>query len=369
MAKSDVWENLFYFRLILHIGGTEQFLYEIAKKYHGKDITVLYDRCDPEQYLRLRKLVRCVKREPSKIYRAKRAFFNFNDDAFDQVEAEKKYFVSHANWDIIQYKPPVVGHNFDGYIGVSKFSQKKMNDYLSYVGRDRTCQMSYNPLVLEDVKPPVRIISAGRIEDKTKGGERTLKLIDALDEASARLGLTYEWDIFTGSMPKPVMSQNVNIKKGRLDIRSFIAGADWLVQLSEDMETYCYSLNEALGLGTKIVRTPLTVCKEFSIPDGAELVLDWDCGNIKDVAEKILQNVGKNPAGYIPPEDDWDKWLGSKKATYTPTDTIRVQARCRYFDIQLEKNIKPSDGIFEVTLDRGVELVQKQVCDFAEDGV
>ena len=41
-------KNLFYFRKINAIGGTEQFLYEIAKKYNDYDITVLYDEADIE---------------------------------------------------------------------------------------------------------------------------------------------------------------------------------------------------------------------------------------------------------------------------------------------------------------------------------
>ena len=367
--KIDIWENLFYFRKISHIGGTEQFLFEIAKKYHSRDITILYDQCDTEQYLRLRELVRCVKREQGKKYKAKRAFFNFNVDAYDDIDAEKKYFVSHANWWVLKYDPPVAKYHFDGYLGVSKFATERMNAYLEHIGRKPTCELCYNPLTIEDANPPVRLVSAGRLEDKTKGGERTSKLIAALDEASARLGLTYEMDIFTNSVTKPIMSQNVNVKQGRLDIRSFIAGADWLVQLSDDMETYCYSINEALCLHTKIVRTPLTVCEELPIPDKAELVVGWDCGNIQEVAEKILRNEGEYPVGYTPPKDGWAKWLGKKLATYMPGNTVKVQARQRYFDIKLEKTILPSDGAFEVSLERGVELAQKGVCEFVEDGV
>ena len=49
----DAMKNLFYFRKISRIGGTEQFLYEIAKKYHDWDITVYYDEADKDQLKRL----------------------------------------------------------------------------------------------------------------------------------------------------------------------------------------------------------------------------------------------------------------------------------------------------------------------------
>lgn len=90
------YANIFYFRLILKIGGTEQFLYEIAKKYHKKDIVVLYDRADLDQLARLKKLVRCIQRDPNVTYKAKRAFYNFNLDAIDQIEADEHIFVTHA---------------------------------------------------------------------------------------------------------------------------------------------------------------------------------------------------------------------------------------------------------------------------------
>lgn len=35
--------NIYYFRVISRIGGTEQFLYEMAKKYHKYDLAILYD--------------------------------------------------------------------------------------------------------------------------------------------------------------------------------------------------------------------------------------------------------------------------------------------------------------------------------------
>ena len=105
--KEQVYSNLFYFRLILKIGGTEQFLYEIAKKYHAKDITILFDDADFDQLARLKKLVRCIKRQPEKIYKAKRAFYNFNLDAIDQIEADEHIFICHAIYQNINQIPPV----------------------------------------------------------------------------------------------------------------------------------------------------------------------------------------------------------------------------------------------------------------------
>ena len=62
-----MFSNIFYFKRICAIGGTEQYLYEIAKKYHMYDITVFYDEADMYQLQRLRKFVRCRQRIPGQI--------------------------------------------------------------------------------------------------------------------------------------------------------------------------------------------------------------------------------------------------------------------------------------------------------------
>ena len=54
-----IYSNIFYFKRISKIGGTEQFLYEIAKKYKDWDITVFFDEADAFQLKRLKKYVRC----------------------------------------------------------------------------------------------------------------------------------------------------------------------------------------------------------------------------------------------------------------------------------------------------------------------
>ena len=99
--------NIFYFRKISAIGGTEQFLYEIAKKYKDYDITIYYDEADINQLKRLKKLVRCRKHIKGEKVKCEKAFLNFNLDMIDDIEAKDYYFVSHANWEEIGYKPPI----------------------------------------------------------------------------------------------------------------------------------------------------------------------------------------------------------------------------------------------------------------------
>lgn len=360
--------NLFYFKKLCPIGGTEQFLFEIAKKYHRYcDITVLYDEADVDQLLRLRALVRCIKREVGETYKAERAFFNFNLDAIDQVEAPEKIFVCHANFEEIGYKPPINHPKLTGIIAVSEFAKRKAIEYQQRLhGRPLTVERIYNPITLEKVRPVMRVVSATRLDDPVKGGKRTLKLIEALDAYSEKTGKPYLWIIFSNEPSVRIKSPNVVVLPGRLNIRPYIADADWLVQLSNDMETYCYSINEALGYGTRIVRTPLSVAEELHIPESAEIVADWDMGNIEEVAKEMFEREWAS-FSYRPPADGWKKWLVKAPSTYTPKPHIFIRPTTHFYDLEKGEEVdRFRTEPYEVSVERARELVKKGLAEIVK---
>lgn len=356
MDKSRPFANLFYFKGLCRIGGTEQFLYEIAKKYHDKDITILYDWADFDQVMRLRGLVRCIRRESGKKYYAKRAFYNFNLDAINYVEADEHIFVCHAIYQELPLVPPLTNPKLTGFFGVSDYASEELKKYGEYQGVKINPKTVYNPLTLEKPDKVVKLISACRLDDRVKGGERTIKLIEALDRYCEKHGTHYLWHIYSNSHTYKVESPNVCYMSGRPDIRPFIADADYLVQVSNDMETYCYSIQEALGYGTRIVRTPLTVCKEFNIPKSAEIVLDWDCSNVDEVAEQVFKKHA--PFKYTPPEDGWEKELIDEPSTYTENNSIMVQPIQTYYDMEREEQLTRYDDPFPVSLERAKKLIK-----------
>lgn len=350
--------NFFYFRRISHIGGTEQFLYEIAKKYHDYDIAVLYDETDLDQLIRLRKLVPCYRRDITERYVCEKAFYNFNLDAIDSIEAKEHIFVCHAIYQELGYKPPIDNPKINRIIGVSDYAVSKIYEQAELQNVKKPIQRVYNPLTLEKPDKVVRIISASRLDDKTKGGARTLKLIEALDRYSEKTGRNYLWTIFTNKTNIQITSPNVIFMQPRIDVRNYIADADWLVQVSNNMETYCYSINEALGYGTRIVRTPLTVAKEFKIPKQAELVLDWDCANVDEIAEKIFEP--KKDFSYKAPSDGWKALLDKKPSDYVYHEQkVRVKALKSYYDMELGRQVSGWTESWETTLKRAKELYKK----------
>lgn len=361
-----IYSNIFYFKKITKIGGTEQFLYEIAKKYKDWDITVFFDEADTFQLRRLKKYVRCKKRKKGEKITCNRAFFNFNIDAIDDIESIENYyaFVSHANYEEIGYKPPIEHPKLNHFIGVSQFATDKLDEYGEKLGLNIKSIRCYDPLTLEPKQKVPIIVSACRLDDKVKGGERTLKLIDALDRYCNKYNRQYLWLIFTNKTNIELDSPNAIYMQPRVDVRPYIAMADWVAQLSNDMETFCYTTNEANGYGVPIITTPLSVYKELPVTDNERIVLDWDCSNVDEIARLIFEKEVK-PFEYIPPKDDWDKILANVKSNYEEEKKMKVKVRCvrDYFDLELNKLIKPNenDDNYErvITRERADEIIDK----------
>ena len=339
-------KNIFYFKKISKIGGTEQFLYEMAKKYEDWDITVYYDEADPYQLKRLKQLVRCKKRIANEKVVCDRAYFNFNIDMIDDVESTDNYyaFVSHAIYQELGYKPPIDHPKLNHFIGVSQYSSNKLIEYGKIIGKEILPITCYDPLTIEPKEKVPILVSACRLDDKVKGGKRTIELIKALDRYCLKNNRHYLFLIFTNTTKIDLPSKNAVYMKPRVDVRPYIAMADYVVQLSNDMETFCYTTNEANSYGVPIVITPLSVYNELPVSDNEKIVLNWDCSNVDEVARLIFEKNVK-PFTYKTPNDIWDKILAKGKSTYKEEKEMKVKVECvfEYFDLELNKSITPND--------------------------
>lgn len=346
-----IYSNIFYFKKICKIGGTEQFLYEIAKKYNQYDITVFYDESDTVQLKRLRKYIRCKKRIPGEKVECHRAFFNFNIDMIDDVESVDNYyaFVSHAIYQELGYHPPINHPKLNHFIGVSQYSCDKLEEFAKVIKKEIKAQKCYNPLTLEPKEKVIRIVSAGRLNDRTKDNGRTIKLINALDKYAREHNKHYMWTIFSNPIDFKIESPNVVLAKPRVDVRPYISAADFVVQLSNDMETYCYTNQEALGYGVRIITTPLTVNKELGIPEEANLICNWDMSNVDEIARRVFEEEYKK-FNYKVPEDSWNNLLIKNNSTYLEEERnmkYKVRATSKFKDYHrfpLELGYIPEEG-------------------------
>jgi hypothetical protein len=320
--------------------------------------------------------VRCKKRVKGEVVKCNRAFFNFNTDMIDDIEADEYYFVSHANYEELHrvhggYIPPINNPKLTHYIGVSQFATDKLDEYAKLINSPIKTKRCYNPLTLENNEKVKVIVSACRLDDKVKGGARTLKLIEALDRYCIANNRNYLWLIFTNQTNINIDSKNVILMKPRLDIRPYIEMADYVAQLSNDMETYCYTINEALGYGVPIITTPLSILKELPITDNEHLVLEYDCSNADEIARQIFEKKIK-PFKYNPPEDNWEDFLIKEKSNYEEEKRMKflVEATNKYqntntYDVELsnqkgvEKYFPKTGEQWEVDFERKELLVDK----------
>ena len=291
-------KNIFYFRVLNSIGGIETFFYYLAKKYKDWDITVYYSTGDAKQVRRLRQYVR-VKRYQGEHIKCDKAFFNFNVDIIDNVEAKEYIQIAHGDYKAMGIKPNT-HPKLTKYLGVSK---QVCNTYKEVTGYDT--ELVYNPIEIDKPKKVLNLISATRLTSE-KGKDRMEKLGRMLDEA----GIPYIWTIFTDDVDA-IKNNNIAYMRPRLDIINYIANADYLVQLS-DNEGYCYSVVESLCVGTPVIVTDCPVFRELGVDKSNGFILDFDLSDVP--IDKIYKGLPEFK--YTPKKDNWDKILVKGKSTY-----------------------------------------------------
>ena len=340
------YTNIFYVPHFNIIGGIETYCYELAKKYHDKDITFVYsdETSDIKQLNRIRKYCRVIKQPYNAIEKIKcERLFVMYRCKIDLFEPDEVIQIIHADYKIQNLKPNL-DERIKEHYAVSKSSAKSYEDISGVkVG------VCYNPLAIEKPKKILRLISATRLT-KEKGKDRMIKLADELDKA----GIPYEWRIFTNDS-LPIPNKNVIYMTPRLDIRDYIADADYLVQLS-DTEAWSYSVLESLAIcKTPVIVTPIPCFEEMGIKSGINgYVIDFDMKNIP--IDDIYNKIPK--VDFKAPQDIYNKLLIDKPNTYTPDKMVQCRVLRSYTDIQFgERLIKGNLLPSKITISRAEELM------------
>ena len=334
--------NLIYMPNLNIIGGTEQFVYELAKKYYMYDIAVIYKQGHENQIKRLKQFVRVIKYDKQK-FKCKKLFCNYATDICKDVEAEEYIQVIHAMYKTNKLKP-VNEPKITKYLAVSKTAKKEYEEIT-----DVKCEVFRNPLTFteEDKQKPILLISATRLT-KEKGKDRMIKLADMLDKANIK----WLWLIFTNDT-SVINHPNIAYMKPRLDIRPYLQLATYGVQLS-DCEGDCYFTRECEALGIPLLVTPIPSFKEQGLEDGKNcyyIPFDMD---IKDI-DKI--NDVPRYEGYIG-QDHWEDILDHTRTNYKEEIDMKfkVRALSTYKELGCTDNelgrIPTPGEIFEVSGER-----------------
>lgn len=317
--------NVFFFDQINSIGGIETFFYQLGKKY-GKDhdITLFYRSGDATQLKRLSQYITVRKFRDGMKIRCKRAFVTFYAGILDNIEADEYYQVLHGDYTSMGVFPK--DHpKIQKRIAVSEVVH---NSYET--GRGINSIVSYNPFTPEKPRKVLNLVSATRLT-KEKGWNRMLALAEALDKA----GVPYQWTVYTDDQSKTPNNPSIILCKPRLDVLDFIANADYYVQLS-DCEGYCYSVVEALSVGTPVIITDLPVAKEIGVEDGVNgFILPMSMEYIP--IDEICKGLKKFK--YTPPEDKWGELLADGVTEDDEEEPKSVWVRCKkvYYDLEFNR--------------------------------
>lgn len=310
-----MFKNVLYMYYINNIGGTEHFLFELSKKYN---FTVMYDFAkDDKQIKRLTDNgIRVVRRNKSRLYEIENIFYNIHYTTLDNVVAKNQYLIAHTKFgkykNILSSVEPWCPEvpEFLKIIGVSKNSTETIKEYQMSKGIKNEYETIYNPISNIEKKPFKLIVISGRLEDKNKGIDLTIKMIKEMDKYCKKNGNKYLIVCFSNENGLDYDLENVVFMKPRLDVEQFIANADLVCQLSSNMETYCYTVNQALLYGVPVIITPCEVYDELGIDDSMSIRIEFDGSNLEKAVEEIFTKEFNFK--YEPPKDTWDKYLDKK---------------------------------------------------------
>lgn len=335
-----------YRATIDRIGGIETFIYSFCKQMSQYyDITVLYDSISTEQLGRLAEIVPVIKNNPAVPIMCDTLIVNSIGEGIPRnVSFNKSVQMVHCikqnGWKIPQDR--------DVIVNVSQASKDSFKD------EAKNGVVIHNLTVEERTHKALLLVSALRVGagDKQGNDERCIKFAEMLDRA----GIKYIW-LYFGDKPMKKEPKNMIYCGLTLDIKPYIAKADYLVQLS-GTEAFSYSLLEALELHTPVIVTPLAQNADMGIIDRKNAYIvpfEVDGFDVKKILNIPKFTYNHDNAGII---EQWRGILGDSKPTrsYKPKSEVTVEVIVQYRDLQLDKMMMIGTRC-EMKFARALELV------------
>lgn len=318
------------------IGGIETFIYNFCmnmREYY--DITVLYEKMDRKQLERLEPFVRVLKNRGQSITCDTLIVNRISDMPPSNVSYKHSVQMVHTCAMGI-YKIP---RYCDKMVFVSEAAAKSFGetDY----------QVIHNMTQPKKITKALLLVSATRLTWE-KGQNRMIALADELTNA----GIPFVWIYFTYTK-LPTDNPNFIHMKPSLDISQYIKAADYLVQLS-DHEAFCYSLVEAMEMGTPVITTPLTVLPEIGVKDGENgYVIPFDIRNSGYDYKKFIEAPLKGTFEYKYDNEtlikEWREVIGDMvpRHDYEPPKIkkISVRVKQRYHDVALGRILERGETL------------------------
>lgn len=330
------------------VGGVETFNINFCKRM-SKHYNILFvcDSGDPEKLREIKKYVDVVVYD-EQFFEADIVIYSsaWGKRPEEHFKAKKYVQMVHADfnglekhWNFNYKKTPKVTEHWGGGETIARTFKERYGEDCKVV-----------PYLLDDtIKPErvLRLITLSRIA-KEKGFLRVVKLAKLLKEN----GKPFNWDIWGGGLDQGYVN---NIKNQLKDIpevsfrgegknlHSFVADADYLVQLS-DTEGYSFSMYEALSLNTPVIATDFPNALE-QVTDGKNgyiVDMNLDCVD-KKFLNKLYSKIPEFEFKVRATEEDWIKVIGkpSKKDKVKIKNPPLIPVLCTksYTDLLLQRRV------------------------------
>lgn len=342
------------------IGGIETFVYNFCKEMCDLyDILVLYsEHMDPKQILRLSEFVR-VQRNAGKLIQCNVVVnIRLTDEVPSNVKYKKRIQMSHT----CQLAPSGKWHweikkNYDDLIFVSKAAAD------SFADQNLKYDIIPNFTDSQIPKKALLLVSACRLTWE-KGEERMYQLAEAFRNKN----IPFVWLVFSNQPLKRIIPGIVQCPP-TLNVTSYFEKADYIVQLS-DIESFCYTLAEALQMGVPVLTTPLAVLPEIGFVEGKNgYTLPFD---MKDIdVQKIYEDIPKFvpvPCDNVNIAKKWKKYLGNTTPTRSyrmKSDIVTVKVIEGYGDLELGRNLIPGD-VVQMRRERAMVIIGRGLGEWQE---
>lgn len=314
------------------IGGIETWLYYFCQNmYKYYDIMVVFtDYMYGKQIQRLSEIVQVVKLTDKMIECDTLINTRITDKIPEQIHAKQIIQMVHGLYSALfccDIQP-----DRDKVIFVSQAAADSY-DVDKY-------EVIHNFTYPTEPKKCLFLITASRFT-KEKGGDRMIKLAEALRRAE----IPFIWFVFSHQDTKLVDGM-VKLPE-TLDIKSYIAKCDYLVQLS-DSEGFGYSIVEALELGIPVITTPVGVLEELGFQDGRDgYIVPFDMQNIDC---KRFLDIPETQWSWDNDKirKQWIKILGKSKPTgeYLKIGSmVKVEIIESYSDMELGRELKVGEVV------------------------
>lgn len=238
-----------YTKVIKRVSGIQTFERAfIENMYLDCKIKYVYDATESLEIVEeMRKYAEVIK-NTNQIIRGDVCIYSSISRASHNIQAKKFIQVVHTEYSKWNIKPDTNG--IDSFIAVSDTVARDLKTHFNI-----DAKVIPNLLTSPKHDKVLRLLTASRIE-KGKGFDRMLKLAQELKREKYK----FVWEVYgRGAKVFEVTIKDqfkdipeVAFLGSREDVRSYMYGVDYVVQLS-DNEGFCYSIHEALQMSTPVI--------------------------------------------------------------------------------------------------------------------